>query len=220
MAQPKNLIHMQTAKDHTRRLLLETAREAFLRKGFKAVSMREISRLSGVGLSNIYNYFPCKDDLLAVVLHPLLEAMDGMLDGYSRDEHLSLEIFTSEGYHRKYMQEVMGVIMLYRKELKLLFLDTQDSRFKNYWERWTEKSTAISMDYLERMKGLHPDLHTRISPFFIHFICSWWVNMLKEVVLHEELSEEEMACFVSEYIHFGTGGWKKLMHVPSKRTKP
>ncbi|MDD6934640.1 MAG: helix-turn-helix domain containing protein, partial [Bacteroidales bacterium] len=55
---------MQTAKDHTRRLLLETAREAFLRKGFKAVSMREISRLSGVGLSNIYNYFPCKDDLL------------------------------------------------------------------------------------------------------------------------------------------------------------
>ena len=53
------------------KLLLETARRAFFKKGFKAVSMREISKLSGIGLSNIYNYYPCKDDLLADVLHPL-----------------------------------------------------------------------------------------------------------------------------------------------------
>ena len=51
---------MQTPKDYTRKLLLKTAREAFLQKGYKAVSMREISKLSGVGLSNIYNYYPCK----------------------------------------------------------------------------------------------------------------------------------------------------------------
>lgn len=109
-------------------------------KGYKAVSMREISKLSGVGLSNIYNYYPCKEDLLAVVLHPLLEAMNGMLDNHNRDESLSLEIFTSEEYHRKTMQEVMGIISRYRKELKLLFLDTQDSRFKDYWERWIGKA--------------------------------------------------------------------------------
>ena len=95
---------MQTPKDYTRKLLLKTAREAFLQKGYKAVSMREISKLSGVGLSNIYNYYPCKEDLLAVVLHPLLEAMNGMLDNHNRDESLSLEIFTSEEYHRKTMQ--------------------------------------------------------------------------------------------------------------------
>ncbi len=210
---------MQTPKDYTRKLLLKTAREAFLQKGYKAVSMREISKLSGVGLSNIYNYYPCKDDLLAVVLHPLLEAMDSMLDNHNRDESLSLEIFTSEEYHRKSMQEVMGIITRYRKEFKLLFLNTQDSRFKDYWERWVEKSTAIGMEYLERMKELYPDLHTRISPFFIHFISSWWINMMKEVVLHEELSQEEIECFIGEYIHFSTGAWKKLMNVEHKRGK-
>ena len=67
---------MQTTKEYTHKLLLETARRAFFKKGFKAVSMREISKLSGIGLSNIYNYYPCKDDLLADVLHPLLEAMN------------------------------------------------------------------------------------------------------------------------------------------------
>ena len=210
---------MQVTKDTTRKILLETARKAFFKKGFKAVSMREISKLSGVGLSNIYNYFPCKDDLLAVVLDPLLEAMDGMLDNHNRDESLSLEIFTSEDYHRKSMQEVMNIITRYRKEFKLLFLDTQESRFKDYWEHWIEKSTAIGMEYMERMKELYPDLYTRISPFFMHFTCSWWINMMKEVVLHEELSKEEIESFISEYIHFSTGGWKKLMNVECKREK-
>lgn len=69
---------MQTTKEYTHKLLLETARRAFFKKGFKAVSMREISKLSGIGLSNIYNYYPCKDDLLADVLHPLLEAMNSI----------------------------------------------------------------------------------------------------------------------------------------------
>lgn len=210
---------MQMPKDYTRNLLLKTAREAFLQKGFKAVSMREISKLSGVGLSNIYNYYHSKDDLLAVVLNPLLKAMDGMLDNHNRNESLSLEIFTSEEYHRKSMLEVMGIITRYRKEFKLLFFDTQDSRLKDYWERWVEKSTATGMEYLEIMKKLYPDLHTNISPFFMHFTCSWWINMMKEVALHEELSKKEIECFISEYIHFSTGGWEKLMNVEHKREK-
>ncbi|MBR8765182.1 hypothetical protein IX336_000538 [Porphyromonas levii] len=195
---------------------MKTAREAFLRKGYKAVSMREISKLSGIGLSNIYNYYPCKDDLLAVVLQPLIDEMNGMLDNHNRDENLSLEIFTSEEYHRNSMLEVMGIIIRYRKELKLLFLDTQDSRFKYFWGQWIEKSTSIGMEYLERMKELYPGLRTNISPFFMHFTCSWWISMMREVVLHEELSQEEIECFISEYILFSTGGWEKLMNVDRK----
>ena len=53
---------MQTTKDYIRKLLLETAQKAFFEKGFKSVSMREISKLSGIGLSHIYNYYICKDD--------------------------------------------------------------------------------------------------------------------------------------------------------------
>ncbi|MBR8784709.1 hypothetical protein IX308_000890 [Porphyromonas levii] len=195
---------------------MKTAREAFLRKGYKAVSMREISKLSGIGLSNIYNYYPCKDDLLAVVLQPLIDEMNGMLDNHNCDESLSLEIFTSEEYHRNSMLEVMGIIIRYRKELKLLFLDTQDSRFKYFWGQWIEKSTSIGMEYLERMKELYPGLRTNISPFFMHFTCSWWISMMREVVLHEELSQEEIECFISEYILFSTGGWEKLMNVDRK----
>ena len=94
---------MQTTKEYIRKQLQETACDAFLRKGFKAVSMREISSLSGIGLSNIYNYYPSKNDLLAVVLSPLLKKMNSLLDNHNRNENLSLEVFVSEEYHRKYV---------------------------------------------------------------------------------------------------------------------
>ena len=59
---------MKTEKEEIRQVLITTAREAFLEKGYKAVSMREISEKSGVGLSNIYNYFDSKDELFKVCL--------------------------------------------------------------------------------------------------------------------------------------------------------
>ena len=34
-----------------------------------------------------------------------------------------------------------------------------------------------------------------------------------------ELSQEEIECFIGEYIHFSTGGWKKLMNVECNREK-
>lgn len=203
---------MQTTKEYTHKLLLETARKAFIKKGFKAVSMREISKLSGIGLSNIYNYYPCKDDLLADVLHPLLTAMNRMLEDHNRQEAFSLEIFISEEYHRSSLQEVMNIIRRYREEFKLLLSSISDCRL-NYWEQWIERSTAMGIAYMKEMKRLYPDLHTDISPFFIHFTCSWWVNMMKEVVEHKDLSEQEIECFISEYINFSTGGWKRLMNV-------
>ena len=208
---------MQTTKEYTHKLLLETARRAFFKKGFKAVSMREISKLSGIGLSNIYNYYPCKDDLLADVLHPLLEAMNSMLEDHNRPEAFSLDVFNSEEYHRSSMKEVMNIVRRYREEFKLLFSSIQDSRFNDYWEQWIKRSTVMGIEYMEGMKKLYPDLHTDISLFFMHFTCSWWVNMMKEVVQHEELSSKEIECFIGEYIRFSTGGWKRLMNVKIER---
>lgn len=78
----------------------------------------------GIGLSNIYNYYPCKDDLLVDVLRPLLAAMYRMLEDHNRPENFSLDIFISDEYHRASLQELMGIITRYRSELNLLFFST------------------------------------------------------------------------------------------------
>lgn len=48
--------------------ILTAALEAFGEQGFNGASMRDIARLAGTSLSNLYNYFPSKSRLLAEVL--------------------------------------------------------------------------------------------------------------------------------------------------------
>ncbi|MDO4789850.1 MAG: TetR/AcrR family transcriptional regulator [Porphyromonas sp.] len=208
---------MQRTKDHTRNLLLETARRAFFQKGFKAVSMREISGKSGVGLSNIYNYYPNKDSLLEDVLQPLLKEIERFRQDHNSPEQVTIEVFTSEKIQREWLRESLNIVSRFRNELKLLLFSSQGSKFENYVEEWISKSTEMGLEYIGKMKAQYPQLHTDVSPFFIHFASSWWINMTKEVVQHENLSEEEMERFVGEYIRFSTGGWEKLMQKGSAK---
>ena len=202
---------MQAVKDYTRQLLLETARGAFFKKGYKAVSMREISQISGVGLSNIYNYYDNKDSLLAEVLSPLLEAMDRMLYRHIDSEYLTMDVFTSEEIYGKWLKDSLEIVAFYRQELKLLLSASQSPKFSGFMDEWIDKGTATGIEYMKQMKEHYPELNINISPFFIHFASSIWVNMLKEIIQYEELSMQEMECFVGEYIRFSTGGWEKLM---------
>ncbi|KAA9156582.1 TetR/AcrR family transcriptional regulator [Amycolatopsis acidicola] len=48
--------------------ILNAALEAFGDKGFYGASMRDVARGAKTSLSNLYNYFPSKSDLLAAVL--------------------------------------------------------------------------------------------------------------------------------------------------------
>jgi AcrR family transcriptional regulator len=48
--------------------ILTAALQAFGEQGFNGASMRDIARLAGTSLSNLYNYFPSKSRLLAEVL--------------------------------------------------------------------------------------------------------------------------------------------------------
>lgn len=204
---------MQVVKDNTRKLLLNTARKAFLQKGYKAVSMREISKLSGIGLSNIYNYFSSKDELLTVVLRPLLNEMDRMLERHNKPGGLSLDIFTSEEYIRSSLNEIMRIVTNYHQEIKLLFLYSQSSMYQDYLDKWIDRCTETSIEYMQGMRECHPELNTDISRFFLRYTSSCWIDMMKETALHEELSHEETERFLNEYVRYVTGGWKKLMNV-------
>lgn len=89
---------MRTEKEEIRQVLITTAREAFLEKGYKAVSMREISEKSGVGLSNIYNYFDSKDELFRVVLTPFLHSFEKMMIEHSEASKDTNENFDTHDY--------------------------------------------------------------------------------------------------------------------------
>ncbi|MFF0224169.1 TetR/AcrR family transcriptional regulator [Streptomyces sp. NPDC004629] len=61
--------------------IMSAAEQAFAEQGFYGASMRTIARTAGTSLSNLYNYFPSKDDLLLGVL----ERANGMLEARIAD---------------------------------------------------------------------------------------------------------------------------------------
>ena len=54
---------MQVPKEDIRSRILTVARQQFEKKGYSKASMREMAKLAGIGVGNIYNYFTNKDEL-------------------------------------------------------------------------------------------------------------------------------------------------------------
>ena len=67
---------MQILKDDIRERILDAARRQFARKSYAKTSMREIAREAGIGVGNIYNYFPGKDELFREAVSPVLCALE------------------------------------------------------------------------------------------------------------------------------------------------
>ena len=55
---------MQAEKEYVRKNILAAATPLFYAKGYVKVPMRKIAEASHVGLSNIYNYYDSKEDIL------------------------------------------------------------------------------------------------------------------------------------------------------------
>lgn len=72
----------QVKKTSVRLAILEAANELFMNKGYSATTLSDIASGSGVTMSNIYNYFRSKLDVLYALYEPWL---DQRLDRLSKD---------------------------------------------------------------------------------------------------------------------------------------
>lgn len=203
---------MQIQKDNIRQILIEVSRKEFLKHGFKNTSMRTIAQKAKVSLSNIYNYFKNKNEIFLEVLSPLMKAMDRIMDEHNRLENLTLDVFYSNEYFIKQTNLFVSLIVTFKNELKLLLFQSYGSSLENFRNNYTDRHTKTGLEYIQKMKEKYPRVNTNISDFFIHTMSSWWLSIIGEIVTHN-LSRDEIEKFISEYIEFGTAGWKKIMKV-------
>lgn len=204
---------MQVAKDQIRQNILDTARKEFLDRGFKNTSMRIISKKSSVGLGNLYNYFTSKDELFVAVLTPFLTVFEKTMDEHNSEEKMTIDVLTSREYQLDTIHAFLKIIARFRKELKILFFGAEGSCLETYKERFIEKNTEIGLEYVEQMKQAYPTINSNVSPFFIRIASIWWVTFLAEIASHENMTEKEIEHFISDFICFGTEGWKALMQI-------
>lgn len=203
----------QIQKDHTRSLILETARNEFLQRGFKDASMRTIARLVGVVPSNIYNYYKDKDELLTAVLQPLLDAFDTLFAHQQSEDYLTIKVFSADTYRQMMVDEFMTIPKQFRAELKLLLFKSAGSSLEHFRNSFAERYSHETKRYLNWMKQRYPQLQIDISDFFIHAAASLWLTAIGEIAAHDNLTDDDIERFISEYVIFGTAGWKALIEI-------
>ncbi|MEM0940125.1 MAG: TetR/AcrR family transcriptional regulator [Bacteroidota bacterium] len=203
---------MQVLKDNSKKIILEVARKEFLKIGFRHTSMREIASKSEIGLSNIYNYFKNKDEILHVLVAPLLAAFEKIKEEHNKEKYLTIDAFFSRDYHEESVNMWLDLYKNFKEELFLVFHRSEGSKLASFKENMIDDVTDMSLTYFAEMKARYPKLHVNISDFFIGISISWWSSALEKLVA-DEFSEEEVTQFLHEYVEYSTAGWKSLMNV-------
>lgn len=210
---------MQIKKKNIRRKIIQVAKQEFISSSFKNTSMRTIAKKANVTLSNIYNYFESKDEILVEILNPLLLAFEKLTKAHNGANRITVDWFTIETYQQRMLDDFLEIINNYRPELKLLLFRANGSSLENYTATLIDQHTEMGIEYFKLMKQRYQYINDDISPFFIHTASSWWVAIISEIVSHEELTEKEIRHFIKNYITFGTAGWKTLMNIEKISSK-
>ncbi len=204
---------MQKRKEDIEKTILNVAHSSFLKNGYQKTTMRNIAKEADVTLSNIYNYFKNKDEILEVILQPLFDDMELMFNRHKDPYYITSSWFEVEDVVQvEEFKEHVRFIISYREEIKLLLYKCSGSKYENIKEQIIDKYTLSSKSYLNLMKEKYPQVNKDISDFFMHTMASWWIQIISEIVSHN-LKEKEILDFMKEYMSFGTAGWKRLMNL-------
>lgn len=203
---------MQTIKEHIRQDLLAAAEELFFQKGFLGVSMRAVAARSGVGLSNIYNYFKSKDQLFSCVVAPATRGLEAMLDEHHGPDGHDIMNMCSDEYFDFLVKEYTSYIITHRRRLTILLKRARGSSMAGYREDFTRMATEKVKAYFSDMKRRYPQIHTDISEFSIQMHTVWIFSMFEEIITRD-VGPEDVGRVVAEYMTIEISGWRELMKI-------
>lgn len=198
---------MRILKDDTHKAILQAARKEFIGKGFKDASMRNIAKDSGVGLSNIYNYFRNKDEIFLAIVKSAKEKLFAFV-AEQHTEPLDFTTLTPLGHNEDSVEYYIKLIFEYREEYRLLLYYSQGSSMENFRDMLTDHMTQVSNSFMTLESQCYPNAR-EVSDFFIHAMSSWMTSILGEIVTHS-MERQKIRDFFYEYFRFSFAGWREL----------
>lgn len=203
---------MQVLKDDIKRRILDVARQEFNQRGFTKASMRDISAKVGVGVGNLYNYYPSKDDLFRAVLAPVVSACYAMFDKHHGEYGHDAFSMTRENYLLTAVSDYMTILKGNRTLLKILLFKSQGSSLENFKVEFTDRATVQVKSWFANNKLRHPEMNIDVSDFMIHLHTVWMFTLFEEILMHR-VTGADMERVIEEYIKFEINGWKNILQI-------
>lgn len=108
--------------DQKRLRIIKQAIKLFAKNGYRETSMRDISKATGIDLSNLYNFITGKEEILFLVFETLHEPAAALFDKYNiegikdPEEQLKVAVFRLAEIMYKHRHETL---LLYRESKSL-----------------------------------------------------------------------------------------------------
>jgi AcrR family transcriptional regulator len=199
---------MQTPKEHTRREILNAAKEEFIQMGFEKASMRTIAKKAKVSTSNIYNYFENKEHLLIEILNPVLSGLEKAFDFISQPNYFEKRFNDSYETWKERFDIGLSYVDNHRDIFTLLLLKSQGSSLEDFPDTLLSRLTALNFEQYKHFKEANPNYKGDVSEFAIRNILSFFLNIFVQMI-RQNISKSEMLLYedsMLKFLHFGYKG--------------
>ena len=206
---------MQIKKEYTCEQIVEVAKKVFLKNGYAKTSMRDIAKGTGIGVSNIYNYFKSKDELFRHIVMPLIKEYEKIM--YEHHNVNSSEQFfkyingENDNMITEHVQTYMRLFNKYRDEFELILYKAQGSSLETFIDEYSEVCTRQVLIFMDNFKKMNPEFSDPHSTFTYHIHMVWMFNFISEIIKHK-LNPQDIKSVIEDYIQFEFTGWKALMN--------
>jgi AcrR family transcriptional regulator len=202
---------------------IETAaKDLFIKQGFHATSMRDISKRAEVSLGNLYNYYETKEAIFESIINRYLTEIDGKLKDMFDEIEEPLE---PTSLHK--LGEMAGTLVNENYDFWLLMyidvLEFQNQHFRKMFEGLTDRFRRIFGDKFAEAQE-RGDIRTGVDPaiaftaaymqFFNYFLVEKLfggnshfgltddqaLNSLTKIFSYGILSEEKLAQFKKQVV--------------------
>lgn len=133
-----------------RQQILDGAQQVFLRMGFDAASMNDITREAGVSKSTIYVYFESKDELFEALCEQQRSLLFSKLVGIDGETHLSRENLITYGI--SLVKLVTSDMVISAQRTIIGVSERKPEVGKRFYERGPGRGLAIMRSFLGKLE--------------------------------------------------------------------
>jgi AcrR family transcriptional regulator len=201
---------VQIPKEEVRESILAAAREEFLVSGYENASIRAIASKAKTSKSNLYHYFQDKDALFRAVVEPTLQKIrEGFAYLQAANSKKSAEGYTVQA-QGQIMSDIGGFLHGHREDFQLLFYKTSGSSLAGFQNYVTDALADVLCGWVD---VIAPEI--KLSKFFLRFVAGFYVSGMEQM-LRANVSKEQAAGHMKEFLPFIYGGWKNVL----RQTEP
>ncbi|TGL56101.1 TetR family transcriptional regulator [Leptospira kemamanensis] len=198
---------MQTPKEHTRKEILQAAREEFIQLGFEKASMRTIAKKAKVSTSNIYNYFENKEHLLTEILQPVLSGLEKAFAYVSHPDYFEKRFNDSYEAWKERFHIALDYVDSNRDDFILLLTKAQGSHLEEFPDTVLTRLTKINFEQYTNFKQKNPSYKGEVDEFVVRNILSFFLNIFVQMV-RQGISKQDMLVYQDSFLKFLHFGYK------------